>query len=866
MSATAGLAALALAAPLVLANPWALPAQSSNKASSSSTSSLARSFSSVSNSSIASTSSISGLPTVIPGSSTASGSSVSITGGSISAAPSSSSTGFPFTTPTSTSTVGFGVSFPSAASSATAALGFVATNPANPQQTIGFTKGTVPAEDRNELPDVTDAAPGALLLLGFRLPVLLFPAFEIIAPFGTAAALTAAAVWLTFDLFPDPKELAGGGDGNQPDPTTKANDPDPTSSKSSDGSASTSALPSTSSSAILSSSSSESASSSSSSGVPVATPLYVLMTKPGTSSSDFQNLIQGLPDEGKGVQITYPNLDWQGYVTELNDTFAATVGQMSIIEAITLDAPEAETGVVDKRGLESLLAHDYAAMPVPRQVNAGPPPPTNNLVRQTGSQQALKVLSQGRANNLAGTLEDYLFDDTAAGDGITIYMLDSGFLQGSTDFDFESDDWEPDVDYHVVSPDIINPLPGGGVPSGLASLRETVNHGTCAASMAVGTTWGVAKKARLVPVKFKSEAATRPGALMDAFAWAISDVISNDREGKAIINLSFGFETDAKNLNIPDPMMQTMLQDAWDAGIVTIVAAGNDGGTTAKATPQRLGTTDNGLITVGGIQNDGSIWPQSVRQGTRGSLTISAVSAALTCASNQDVSGTQQRDGTTFAAPQVAGLVAYFMSIPSLYSQFSAGGAKGVPAAVKKYLTDVGYSRAAGGPLAAYNQAEDAICLAEAGGNNKRTLQARDDPTLQPILSDGTIVASDVNIPCKATTAQSATSASGSTSASAGNSTASQTSPISQPSSSRFVTLPSTSSVTTTQPVASTTVTPGHASSTTVPPPPPSSAAPPPPTSTSVAPPPPTTTPPPESSSFPASSSFFFSSSSFAFF
>lgn len=130
------------------------------------------------------------------------------------------------------------------------------------------------------------------------------------------------------------------------------------------------------------------------------------MTKPGTSSSDFQNLIQGLPDEGTGVQITYPNLDWQGYVTKLNDTFAATVGQMSIIEATTLDAPEAETGVVDKRGLESLLAHDYAAMPVRRQVNAGPPPPTNNLVRQTGSQQALKVLSQGRANNLAGTLED----------------------------------------------------------------------------------------------------------------------------------------------------------------------------------------------------------------------------------------------------------------------------------------------------------------------------------------------------------------------------------------------------------------------------------------------------------------------------
>jgi hypothetical protein len=58
--------------------------------------------------------------------------------------------------------------------------------------------------------------------------------------------------------------------------------------------------------------------------------------------------------------------------------------------------------------------------------------------------------------------------------------------------------------------------------------------------MAVGKTWGVAKNARMVPVKFKNEGGTRPGAIADAFAWAIDNVNKNELEGQAVINLSYG--------------------------------------------------------------------------------------------------------------------------------------------------------------------------------------------------------------------------------------------------------------------------------------------------------------------------------------
>jgi subtilisin family serine protease len=322
-------------------------------------------------------------------------------------------------------------------------------------------------------------------------------------------------------------------------------------------------------------------------------------------------------------------------------------------------------------------------------------------------------------------------------------------------------------DYYLVSPNLLKEHVILGTLQNQRSLKETKPHGTCVASVAVGTTWGVAKNAKMIPVKFKNEATTRPAALQDAFSWVINDVISNDREGKAVINLSYGmerkFDSPSKQTMVDMPigfapadgsygisseLMSELLQECWDNGIVTVVAAGNDGGmgkNLGQTLPQSLGKPNNPLITVGGINNDGSLWPDTTPEGKAGSITVS-LTANVKCASSTDPNGSQQNSGTSFAAPQVAGLAAYFMSLPSLASQFQSGGIRQVAQRVKDYIVQSAYHRgSASNPLSAYNLAENALCLA-GSSFQKRNLVERDSPDLQTILSAGTIVASGVTV------------------------------------------------------------------------------------------------------------------------
>jgi hypothetical protein len=66
-----------------------------------------------------------------------------------------------------------------------------------------------------------------------------------------------------------------------------------------------------------------------------------------------------------------------------------------------------------------------------------------------------------------------------------------------------------------------------------------------------------------------------------------------------------------------DKVFAKLLQAAWNSDIVTVVAAGNDGvytlgnptipTTIDNVTPQRFGTDNNALITVGGAINNGSL-------------------------------------------------------------------------------------------------------------------------------------------------------------------------------------------------------------------------------------------------------------------
>src|SRR5579862_7548291 len=125
----------------------------------------------------------------------------------------SSSSPLPFLVPSSTLKLSTTLSAvtvlnPTSSSSGTAAGGYVVVNPSNTQQSVVFAVATVPPDQRSNLPSATDAAPAALLLLGFALPGLLFGGFQMVIPAVDAAtaATIAAAGWLSLSLYPTVQE------------------------------------------------------------------------------------------------------------------------------------------------------------------------------------------------------------------------------------------------------------------------------------------------------------------------------------------------------------------------------------------------------------------------------------------------------------------------------------------------------------------------------------------------------------------------------------------------------------------------------------------------------------------------------------
>lgn len=109
------------------------------------------------------------------------------------------------------------------------------------------------------------------------------------------------------------------------------------------------------------------------------------------------------------------------------------------------------------------------------------------------------------------------------------------------------------------------------------------------------------------------------------------------------------------------------LDYCWQHDVITVTAAGNAGllgQTLDQTTPQKHGTPSNGLITVGGVEVNGVLYPETNRdRGQGGSLTLYAIARDVAGASFQDDSGSRTETGTSMAARAVAGLAAYFASL-----------------------------------------------------------------------------------------------------------------------------------------------------------------------------------------------------------
>ena len=136
-------------------------------------------------------------------------------------------------------------------------------------------------------------------------------------------------------------------------------------------------------------------------------------------------------------------------------------------------------------------------------------------------------------------------------------------------------------------------------------------------------------------------------------------------------------------------------EKCWAHDIITVISAGNygeQGKSLDMSTPQNIGTKDNALITVGGVNIRGALWTDTAfDRGIRGSITVYAVAENVPGAYYKSSTKRARRNGTSLAAPAVAGLCAYFAGLPSLAHKWRPGS---VAIDMKRYIAGHALQRA----------------------------------------------------------------------------------------------------------------------------------------------------------------------------
>lgn len=246
-----------------------------------------------------------------------------------------------------------------------------------------------------------------------------------------------------------------------------------------------------------------------------------------------------------------------------------------------------------------------------------------------------------RLDETAPQALDNLYTYTSDGAGQTIYILDSGLT-------------------------LSNPTVAAEF-GGRASVFWDVNggagedcygHGTMVASAAAGNHYGVAKGATLKIVKITSGCGDN--TTTDVSTWILAfDWLAAYAPRGTIANLSYGLVVYQNDQIICGSAINTALEGsikkAHDAGIIVVVAAGNDGCNADNYSPTRMPTS----FVVGATDSSRLSFNQDAKASySRYGMNISTF-APGTLVRLMDQTGTQDLvNGTSFAAPYIAGVFA----------------------------------------------------------------------------------------------------------------------------------------------------------------------------------------------------------------
>jgi len=246
----------------------------------------------------------------------------------------------------------------------------------------------------------------------------------------------------------------------------------------------------------------------------------------------------------------------------------------------------------------------------------------NALTTQTGAPWGL-----GRISHRERPSTDYIYD-TSAGEGVKVYVIDTGIYIGHSQF--------------------------GGRATWGANFVDTDNtdgngHGTHCAGTIGGSTYGVSKKASLVAVKVldKTGSGSNSGVI-SGIQW-----VANNAPAGSVLSMSLGGSFSAATNNA--------VAAAVSKGVTSVVAAGNSNANAANYSP----ASEPSAITVGAIdQNDA----RASFSNFGSLLDIFAPGVNILSSWIGSTTATNTISGTSMATPHVAGLAAYLIKLENLSS------------------------------------------------------------------------------------------------------------------------------------------------------------------------------------------------------
>ena len=254
---------------------------------------------------------------------------------------------------------------------------------------------------------------------------------------------------------------------------------------------------------------------------------------------------------------------------------------------------------------------------------------TNNCPRRQGDVSwGQDRVTAPSANDLDDLLH-YRADD---GEDVYIYVIDTGIQITHDDFKPNRAVWG----YNAVSGSTNTDLNG---------------HGTHVASTSGGNHWGFAKNATLVAVKVLGDNGSGTNAgVIDGVNWAASQAQAR-KPKPSVGNMSLGGGLSTA--------LDTAVNAAVNAGLIMVVAAGNDNRDCSLYSPARAANAITVGATTQGITPDGQQIDTRASFSNFGScVDIFAPGQLITAAWIGSDSATRTISGTSMASPHVAGIAA----------------------------------------------------------------------------------------------------------------------------------------------------------------------------------------------------------------